>query len=592
MESILVDLLIFTSASVVLVPLFKWLNLGAILAYLTAGILIGPGIMAWIKDPEVILHFSELGVVFLLFLIGLELAPSKLWKMRGAIFGMGLLQVVATGALFTGIGLFFGFPPAVSYIAGFGLALSSTAFAMQILEENRQLKTTHGQSSFAILMFQDIAVVPLLASLAFFTSEASGESMTWTKAIYAVAVILGLVFVGRFLIRKIFRWVAETGIHEVFIAMSLLIVIGTGLLLQSVGLSMGLGAFMAGVLLADSEYRHELETNLMPFKGLLLGLFFIAVGMSLDIEVLKNKPLLILGLGLGFMAIKMGLLFGIGKLFRLPSESSRNMAFTLPQGGEFAFVLFSTAFAQGLLSAEVQSVLNASVTLSMALTPFLFSMNQKYLRTFSEVSERPFDEVDDGDTEIIVAGYGRFGQIVTRFLNAQDVSFTILEHSAAQVDVARKFGTKIFYGDASRFEVLERAGAKAAKYFVLAIDDPEKSVQAARVVVEKFPHLKIFARARNRQHAIDLMELGVTHIHRETFLTSLEVAKEVMLTRGASEQQVQNQLKKFRAHDEEVLKKQYDLRDDETTMISFTTQANKELESLLKEDLQEEEAQS
>ncbi len=588
MESLLVDLLIFTSVSVVLVPLFKWLKLGAILAYLTAGLLIGPGVIGWIKDPEVILHFSELGVVFLLFLIGLELAPSRLWKMRGAIFGMGLLQVTLTGLVFAGVGLFFGLSPAVAYIAGFGLALSSTAFAMQILEEKRQLKTTHGQSSFAILMFQDIAVVPLLASLAFFSSGASGTSVTWTKMLYALAAVLGVVFVGRFLVRRLFRWVAETEIQEVFTAMSLLIVVGTGLLLQSVGLSMGLGAFLAGVLLADSEYRHELETNLLPFKGLLLGLFFIAVGMSLDLEILKSKPFLILGLGLGFMTVKMILLFVIGKLFKLPSESARNMAFTLPQGGEFAFVLFSTAFAQGLLSAEVQSILNASVILSMALTPFLFSLNQNYFRSFSEISERPFDEIDDGDTEIIVAGYGRFGQIVTRFLKAQEVSFTILEHSAAQVDVARKFGSKIFYGDASRFEVLERAGAKAAKYFVLAIDDPEKSVQAARVVVEKFPHLKIFARARNRQHAIDLMELGVTHIHRETFLTSLEVAKELMLHRGASELQVQNQLKRFRTHDDEVLKKQFDLRGDETKMISFTTQANKELEDLLKEDRRKE----
>ncbi|MCB0363540.1 MAG: cation:proton antiporter, partial [Bdellovibrionales bacterium] len=404
---------------------------------------------------------------------------SKLWKMRVSIFFFFFLQVLLTGGLFTMIGILAGLPFAASYIAGFGLALSSTAFAMQILEENRQLKTTHGQGAFSVLMFQDIAVVPLLASLAFFTSsaEASASGLSWLKVLNAFLVILGLVVVGRFVIRKVFRWVADTGIQEVFIAMSLLVVVGTGLLLQSIGLSMGLGAFVAGVLLAESEYRHELETNLMPFKGLLLGLFFIAVGMSLDLKVLLNHPFLILGLGIGFMALKSLIIFMLAKLFKFPTESSRNMAFTITQGGEFAFVLFSTAMAQGLLSGEHQSLLSASVTLSMALTPFAFNFNQKYLRRSSEVSERPFDEVNNGEVEVIIAGYGRFGQIVSRFLKAQGVSYTVLEHSASQVDVARSFGNKIFYGDASREEILEQAGAKTAKYFVLAIDDPEKSIE-------------------------------------------------------------------------------------------------------------------
>lgn len=585
MHSILIDLLVFTSATVILVPLFKWLNLGAILAYLFAGILIGPGVIGLIKDTEVILHFSELGVVFLLFIIGLELAPARLWKLRKNIFGMGLLQVFITGSLFTAIGLGLNFSLPISYIAGFGLALSSTAFAMQILNENRQMKTTHGQGSFSILMFQDIAIVPILASLALFSVHKNmGEAFTWVSIAKPLAAIAGLILVGRFVIQRVFRWVADTGLQEVFIAMSLLVVIGTGLLLESVGLSMGLGALMAGVLLANSEYRHELEANLSPFKGLLLGLFFIAVGMSLNINILLSKTWLILGLGIGFMTIKGLIIFILGKLFRFPTESSRNMAFTLPQGGEFAFVLFAGAAGKSLISPEMQSILNASVTFSMILTPFLFSLNQKWLRKYSHASARPYDEVDHGEAEVIVAGFGRFGQIVSRFLKSQEVSFTILEHSAAQVDTARKFGTKIYYGDASKHDILERAHAKSAKYFVLAIDDPVKSVETAKMVVDNFPNLTIFARARNRQHALNLMELGITNIHRETFSTSLDVAKDIMLTKGIQREKINKQLKHFHDHDHDVLKKQFELRHDEKTMISYTTQANKDLETLLKAD--------
>jgi len=585
MHPILIELLIFTSATVILVPLFKWLNLGSILAYLFAGVLIGPGITGLIKDTEVILHFSELGVVFLLFLIGLELAPTRLWKLRKNIFGMGLLQVLVTGSIFTAIGRALDFSLQVSYIAGFGLALSSTAFAMQILNENRQMKTTHGQGSFSILMFQDIAVVPLLASLALFSvHKNAAEAFSWVTIAKPLAAIVGLILVGRFVIPRIFRWVADTGIQEVFIAMSLFVVIGTGLLLESVGLSMGLGALMAGVLLANSEYRHELESNLSPFKGLLLGLFFIAVGMSLDINILLAKPWLILGLGAGFMAIKGLIIFLLGKLFRFPTESSRNMAFTLPQGGEFAFVLFASAAGKSLISPEMQSILNASVTFSMILTPFLFSLNQKWLRKYSHISERPYDEIDHEEAEVIVAGFGRVGQIVSRYLKSQGVTYTILEHSAAQVDTARKFGSKIFYGDASKHDILVRAHAKTAKYFILAIDDPKKSVETAKMVIDNFPNLTIFARARNRQHALDLMELGITNIHRETFITSLEIAKEIMLIKGVKRERINAQLKHFHDHDHGVLKKQFELRHDEKKMISYTTQANKELETLLRAD--------
>ncbi|MCC6138285.1 MAG: cation:proton antiporter [Bdellovibrionaceae bacterium] len=570
-------------AAVVFVPLFRRMGLGSILAYLCAGLIIGPYAFAFINDPKEILQFSELGVVFLLFVIGLELAPAKLWQLRRAIFGLGFLQVFVSGTVLAGTGLILGLSPAVAYIAGFGLALSSTAFSIQILEDNNQMNTSHGQDTFAILMFQDLAVVPLLASLAYFTNSDS-TAFNLLAIIKMLVIVLLLIFVGHYVIRHVLRLIANSETPEVFTAMSLLIVVGSAVLMESVGLSMGMGAFLAGVLLANSEYRHELETNLAPFKGLLLGLFFMAVGMSLDLVVLSQKPHWILLITAGFMLVKGVIIFVTAKLFRRTSESARNISFNLALGGEFAFVLFSTALAKNLLDAETTSLLNASVTISMAVTPFLFTLNQRYLRRFSEISERPYDDIAPSNVEVIVAGFGRFGQIVSRFLNAEDVVYTILDHDAEQVDTARQFGNKVYYGDASRKDILEAAGAKKAKYFVLAIDDHEQSVEAARIVKEHFPHLDIIARVRNRQHAIDLMELGITSIHRETYMTSLEVAKEVMLKRGKPADAVERAVRNFRIHDEKILKKQLELRHDENQMVTYTSQATKELERILTED--------
>lgn len=584
MHSLLIELLTLATAAVVFVPLFRKIGLGAILAYLFAGIIIGPFALKLISDAKDILHFSELGIVFLLFVIGLELAPNKLWALRRSIFGLGLLQVLLTGAVFTWIGTLLGFPLALSYAASFGLALSSTAFSIQMLEDSNQLNTSHGQDTFAILMFQDLAVVPIVASLAFFSSSASHSSLDAVSILKAVAVVALLILVGHFLIRHVLRLIASAETPEVFTAMTLLIVIGSAVLMESIGLSMGTGAFLAGVLLANSEYRHELETDLAPFKGLLLGLFFMAVGMSLDLVVLAQKPHWVLLLTGAFMAIKGILLFALSRFFGRPPETARNTSLTLALGGEFAFVLFSAAISQNIMDAESASLLSAAVTLSMAMTPFLFAFNQKYLRSFSELSERPYDDDFPSDVEVIVAGFGRFGQIVTRFLNAEDVVYTILDHDASQVDTARQFGNKVYYGDASRHDILEAAGAKKAKYFVLAIDDPTQSVAAAKMVKQHFPNLDIIARVRNRQHALDLMDLGVTSIHRETYMTSLEVAKEVMVKRGKAEASIERAVRNFRMHDEKILRKQLELRHDEKQMWSYTSQATKELERILKED--------
>ena len=582
MHGILIELLILLLATVIFVPLFKYFNIGAILAYLFAGVLIGPKALSLVKDPETILHFSELGVVFLLFIIGLELQPSRLWSMKKNVFGMGLLQMTATGLVFLGIFLLCGFTPQMAFISGFGLALSSTAFGLQILEEKHQLNTLHGQGSFSILLFQDLAVVPILATVPLLAG-ASGNA-TWQSGLKAVAIVIGFVIVGLFLIRHFFRFIANSRTQEVFTATSLMIVIGAALVMEEAGLSMGTGAFLAGVLLANSEYRHELEINLQPFKGLLLGVFFIAVGMSLKTEVIINKPHIVALLVLVFMTTKAFIIFLLARFFKFPYESARNMACTLPQGGEFAFVIFAAAGSVKILDAQITALLNASVTISMALTPLIFNFNQKFLRKFSELSERPFDEIKSEGAQVIIAGFGRFGQIVARFLKSQNVSYTILEHSAAQVDTARKFGSKIYYGDASRKDMVDAAGGKTAKIFVLAIDDVEVSVQTAKMIREKFPNLEIIARVRNRSHAIQLLDMGIENVHRETYLTSLEVAKEVLMGLGGVREQINKKLAIFRTNDEKILRKQLEVWHDETQMISMTNAANQELDLILQAD--------
>ncbi|MBL8012222.1 MAG: cation:proton antiporter [Candidatus Omnitrophica bacterium] len=576
----LIQLIIFSLAAVIFVPIFTRLGLGPILAYLFSGVLVGPHVLGLIKDPVAILHFSELGVVFLLFIIGLELAPAKLWTMRHAIFGYGLLQVLLTGFLLMGLGRLLGLNVPAAFAAGFGLAMSSTAFAAQLMEANRQLNTRHGQGAFAILMFQDIAVVPILALMSLDT----GNSFTLLGFVNVLAVLTGVVIVGNYLMRPVFRLVADTKIQEVFIAMSLIIVLGTALLFEAIGLSMGMGAFMAGILLTNSEYRHELVASLGPFKGLLLGLFFIAVGMSLDLNVIASKPWVVLLVTAGFMFLKGLIVFALGRLFRYDRESARNIAFTIPQGGEFAFVLFSVALTKKFFIPQTAAILNAAITISMGLTPLVFAFNQRYLRKSSEISERPYDVIDESAPEVIIAGFGRFGQIVARLLKSDEIGYVILDNDAGQVDVARRFGSKVYYGDASRMDILESAGTAKAKHFVLAVDDVQKSLEIAQNVKRHFPNVEIIARARNRQHALSLMELGIESIHRETYLSSLEAAKEVLIKKGANPQHIKRRIDLFRLHDEKILKEQFLHRNDEKKFVSYTTQANAELEQILKAD--------
>ncbi len=583
-SSFLSDGVVYMAASVVAVPLFRALGLGAVLGYLAAGIAIGPYGLEFVKDASAILHFAELGVVLLLFLIGLELEPTRLWNLRRPVFGLGGFQVGLTALVIGGIAMALQVPTGPAVVVGLTLALSSTAFALQLLAEKNQLKTVHGQSSFAILLFQDLAVIPILAIIPLFgAASADSEGGTWLAALETAAVIGGIVVGGRYFLRPIFRAIAWSRVREVFTAATLLLVIGIALVMQEINLSMALGSFLAGVLLAESEYRHQLEADIEPFKGLLLGLFFLAVGMSANLTLMFSQPLLVLALTAGLMAVKWGILYGLARISRIPSEAARNLAFTLPQGGEFGFVIFGMAATLGVMEQGLTDLLIVVVTLSMALTPLLIAMNERLFRTYHEISERPFDSIDE-DTPVIIAGFGRVGQIVSRLLRLRGIPFTALEHSIAQVDTVRRFGNKIYYGDASRLDLLHAAGADKAKLFVLAIDDMETSIRVAGIVREHFPELRILARARNRQHAFELLELGIEDIWRETLPASMDMGRVALSALGSTSDEAARFVADFHRHDEQLLREQYKVRHDEKELIRYAKQAVEQLEEALRAD--------
>jgi glutathione-regulated potassium-efflux system protein KefB len=585
--SFLQQALIFLAAAVVSVPIFKRLGLGSVLGYLAAGMVIGPWGVGLISDVESILHFAELGVVLLLFLIGLELQPSRLWELRKSVFGLGGVQVLATGALLAGVGMVLGLKPATALIAGLGLSLSSTAFALQLLAEKNELTTEHGRASFGILLFQDLAVIPLLALLPFL-----GEPVTqsvepgWVSALKVVGVLASVVLGGRYVLRPVFRFVASLHSQELFTATALLLVVGTALLVSKVGLSMALGAFLAGVLLADSEYRHELEADIEPFKGLLLGLFFIAVGMSVNIGLLTSSPVKVVALVLGLVALKGLVLFALGKWTFKSNESALSMAVVISQGGEFAFVLFGLAVGFRVMERELADLLVVVVSLSMAVTPVLFLAYDKLVRPrLRQKVQREFDVAPEEDHPVIIAGFGRVGQVVARLLRVKRIGFTALDASPEHIDFMKNFGnTKLFYGDASRLELLRAARADKAKVFVLAIDDVEASMRTAETVKQHFPHLTIFARARNRQHAYRLLNLGVTHVMRETFAGSLEMSGDVLQELGLTWSETKSALDRFRQHDETMIQSSYKHAGDVKKLIEISAKARAELEELFKQD--------
>lgn len=587
MGHLLHEAAIFLAAAVLSVPLFKRLGLGSILGYLAAGALIGPFGVKLITDVENILHFSELGVVLLMFLIGLELEPSRLWTLRRSVFGLGTAQMLATGAVLALVAWLLGLGGPAAIIAGFGLALSSTAIGLQLLAERNEIATGHGRLSFAILLFQDLAVIPLLAIVPLLSDgqTGGGDESALVGAAKALGMLVAVVVAGRLVIRPVFRLVAATRVREVFTAAALLVVIGTALLVSFVGMSMALGAFLAGVLLADSEYRHELEADIEPFKGLLLGLFFIAVGMSADLGLLGTRPLVVVGLALVLMVLKGAVLFALGRLDKLSADSNRVLALALGQGGEFAFVLFTVAAGARVLDKATADLLVVVVSVSMAATPLLLMFNDRVLERWLKKEEaRPFDEVDEAN-QVIIAGFGRYGQVIARILQMARIGFTALEVSPEQVDFIRRFGNKIYYGDASRIDLLRAAKADEAKVFVLAIDDEEASVRTAESVSRHFPNLRIYARARNRRHAYRLLDIGVEVLNRETFLSSAAMAEHVLVALGFERPRAEKVVERFKSYDEDMVRRQHAVWQDEAKLIEAAAQARKELQALFEEDL-------
>jgi glutathione-regulated potassium-efflux system protein KefB len=584
--TLLTQAAVFLGAALLVVPLCHRFGLATVLGYLITGILIGPNVLDLAGDANTVLHFAEFGVVMLLFVIGLELEPSRLWVLRRSIFVLGGLQVMVTGALFTAFGVAIGFSVTTSFIAGFGLAMSSTAFVMQLLAEKKQLTARHGRESFAILLFQDMAVIPLLAILPILSGGGTQEyNLTYFAKVIGVFSLL--ILASRFVIRPFFRLVAASKANELLTAAALFIIIGIALAMDKLGLSMALGAFVTGVLLADSEYRHEIEANIQPFKGLLLGLFFMAVGMSTDMHRLINEPLLIVGGAVLLMSLKFIILVLIGKWVGNPWQTSIRLGITLAQGGEFAFVLFSSATTLKLLPLELSDRLILIVTLSMALTPLAFYLLENWIEPrWNKQEKRAFDEIaaDDHENPVVIAGFGRFGQIIARVLRMHKIRFTALEGDARQVDFVRRFGNNIYYGNPSHIEMLRAAKLDKAKVFILAIDDVNDSIRTAMQVRHYYPHLTILARARDRRHAYQLMDIGVKVITRELFASSLEIAEQALIGAGLSPERAKQGVDKFKAYDEQLLKRQQAFYHDEESLIASNKEAMQELEDLFESD--------
>ncbi len=575
--------MVFLIAAVLLVPLSGRLGLGAVLGYLIAGALIGPSGFGVVGDVESVLHISELGITMLLFLIGLELQPSRLWVLRRLVFGLGAAQVFLTGVAIALVARALGLSWPAAIVAGLGLAMSSTAFVMQTLAEKNQLSARHGREAFAILLFQDLAVIPLLALVPLLGGEhLDSEQPGWQVALKAGLVIALAIVASRTLVRPLLRGVINFGGREIFTAAALLVVLGMAEGMVAVGLSASLGAFLAGVLLADSEYRHQLEATIAPFKGLLMGLFFMGVGMSANIGLLSNEPLKIIGLVLLLVLIKAIALFLIRRFAGVSSATSFKLAVVLAQGGEFAFVLFGLAFQHRIFNQYETDLLMVVVSISMLLSPLLMLFEEKLLAPRFDAAEpkREFDKIEVESSPVIIAGFGRVGQVVSRILNMRGIPFTAVDNSPQQVDFVRKFGNKIYYGDPSHLDLLYAAKVDQAKLFVLAVDDVEASIKTAEIVRQHFPDVPIYARARNRYHCYKLLDLGVKMLVRETFLSSIALSAGVLRELGIDERDVEWTVKTFREFDEKSLLQQHAVYQDEEQLIQTAKQASEDLKNL------------
>jgi glutathione-regulated potassium-efflux system ancillary protein KefC/glutathione-regulated potassium-efflux system protein KefB len=575
---------VLLAATVIAVPFFRRFKLSAVLGYLAAGVVLGPWGLRLFTDVAGILHFAEFGVVLLLFVIGLELQPSRLWVLRHAVFGAGAAQVVLTTVVLATMARALGQPWPAALVLAFALSLSSTALVLQVLAERGELGARYGRSTFAILLFQDLAIMSVLVLLPLAAGAAS-VTPDWTSVAVPLAAVAAVIGAGRHLLRPVLRIVAATRVQEAFTAAALLVVVATALLFDAVGLSMALGSFIAGVLLADSEYRHELEADIAPFKGLLLGLFFVAVGMSANLGVLIDRPLTVLVLTLGYLVVKMVSAGTAALLSRHDRAAAWRIGIALAGGGEFAFVLVALAAGESLLPRDTADLSVIVVTLSMALSPLLIAAAHAVASRLAPPAAPPaYEPIDSDEPRVIIAGFGRFGQIVARVLRARRIRFTALEASQAQVDFVRRFGNKLYYGDASRLDLLRAAGAEHAAVLVIAVDDVDASVRIAETARRHFPSLRVLARARNRQHAFRLMDAGVGEVWRETLATSLEVAESTLIALGTSPGAAADQVRRFREHDEATLRTQAAVKDDESKLIATAQASAQQLESLFEAD--------
>ena len=582
--------LIYLGAAVVAVPLARALGLGAIIGYLGAGIAIGPWGLRLVTDPSAILEFAEFGVVLMLFLVGLELEPRRLWALRRTIFGWGNVQLLGSTALLAAVGMLAGLEWRLALVGALALAMSSTAIGLGVLGERNLTNTTAGASVLSVSLLQDIAAIPILALLPLLSAQVEKTSGHggWA-ALKAVAVVAAIVLGGRLLLRPALRWIARSRTPEIFTAASLLLVVATASLMHSVGLSMALGAFLAGVLLAESEYRRELETDIEPFKGLLLGLFFIAVGMGLDFAAVAAQPLLAAALVLGFVAVKALVLAGIARGMKIPAGEQPFLIVLLAQGGEFGFVVLQAATQGGVVADAPAALLVAVIALSMLLTPLvLLAVDRWWLPRLSTHGAPSFDEINEPQAApVIIAGFGRYGQIIGRLLYASGFSATVLEHDAEQVESVRRFGWKVFYGDATRLDLLRSAGAGSARVIVIAVDDIEQSMAIVEIAKEHFPQATLVARARNVSHYYRLRERGVTLIERETFDAALMSARSVLERLGLHPHVARQQAMRFRRHNVEQLELMAPHLGDINTLIAMSKQGRQQFDALWAQEREE-----
>ncbi len=590
---LLLQAFVYLAAAVIAVPVAKRLGLGSVLGYLIAGVLIGPSVLRLVGGGDDVLHVAEFGVVMLLFIIGLEVRPALLWSLRHTIFGLGLAQMAGSAVLIGGIALAVGLPLTQAVAVGLILAMSSTAIALQILDEKGLRRGAVGMTAFGVLLFQDLSVIPILAVLPLLAGAAAAEGggllagqPGWLHAIAVVAAVGAVIAGGRYLIRPVFRWIALAKLREVFTAFALLLVVGVALGMQAVGLSPALGAFVAGVVLADSEFRRELETDIEPFRGLLLGLFFISVGAGLDLPLVIAQPVTLAAVVLGLMALKTAVMFAAGRIGRLSWRDAGSTGVILSQGGEFAFVLLAAAVASATLPAALASLLTAAVALSMAATPLLVLAWERLTRTAPRPFKAPEDNAFDvAEPPVILAGSGRFGQIVARVLNTQRIPVAVLDSSIEQIELLRRFDRRVYYGDAGRLDLLRAAGAESARLLVVAIDDPEKAREIVEAAKEAFPHLRILARAFDRRHAYDLLNAGADVVERETFEGGLAMAHETLKALGWRAWRAERATRLFRRHDERQFQALRPLWGDEERFTVAARESSPRMEELLRSDL-------